>query len=345
MHTSVNLELQLRNLTLALSPRSRCRHLLPLIILVTMMLGINNDALATDPSHLFDYDHDGKTDLAVYRPSNGVWYVRRSSDGTVTVLTVGSLEDSIVPGDYDGDGKSDRAVFVPDDGTEGGTNYWRIWPTADPTNALFNQFGLNADLKVPRDYTGDGATDLAVVRPETSNLIWYIRKRPDNSTVRIVTFGLLTDHIAPGDYNGDGKSDVAVYRPSNSTWYIQLGTDEQPNIVSQQFGSGFVGAQLPAEDYDGDGKADCAAVVKNQSADTTTWNILQSSNAATRTVAWGLFDDIAVSGDYDGDTITDVAVWRPSTGVWYILQSSTGTLRAETFGQDGDMPIPVIKLG
>jgi hypothetical protein len=55
------------------------------------------------------------TDIAVYRPSEGNWYIRKSGGG-VTVTGWGTSTDKVVPADYDGDGKADIAVFRPSEG-------------------------------------------------------------------------------------------------------------------------------------------------------------------------------------------------------------------------------------
>jgi hypothetical protein len=62
-----------------------------------------------------DYDGDGRADVAVWRSTDGRWYVIRSSDGAQSAVQWGaaSLGDIPVPADYDGDGRTAFAVFRP----------------------------------------------------------------------------------------------------------------------------------------------------------------------------------------------------------------------------------------
>jgi hypothetical protein len=129
-----------------------------------------------------DYDGDGRADIAVFRPSTGVWYILRSWSNTGLSLVWGTAGDIPVAGDYDGDHRTDVAVFRPSNGT------WYANLTTGTTFAWF--WGASEDRPVPGDFDGDGMNDLAVFRP--SNGTWYVRNSRTGAGT-VVQWGLASD--------------------------------------------------------------------------------------------------------------------------------------------------------
>ena len=111
-----------------------------------------------------DLDGDLKTDVSVYRPSTGVWYITNSSNGSIRILRFGLAEDIPAPEDYDGDNITDIGVFRPSSGT------WFYIRSSDNTVAII-PFGLSGDVPAAGDYDGDAKADLTVYRPSTD--VWY----------------------------------------------------------------------------------------------------------------------------------------------------------------------------
>ena len=279
-------------------------------------------ASPTTPKALGDFDGDLKSDISVFRPATGEWFVARSGGAGLIQLLWGAGGDIPVPSDYDGDGKADVAVFRPSAGV------WWIVPSS--TGRFYTvTWGINGDIPAAGDYDGDGKADVAVFRPSTG--IWWILP---SSTGRFYTasWGIAGDVPVAGDYDGDGKADVAVFRPSAGTWYIVPSNGGRSYWVAW----GAPGDIPVVGDYDGDHRTDNAVFRPS----TGTWYVKNSRSGASTGWQWGAAGDLPLQGDYDGDGRADIGVFRPSTGNWYIVGSAAGSLYAVTWGSDGDVPLP-----
>jgi hypothetical protein len=267
----------------------------------------------------FDYDGDHRTDISVFRPSSGAWYLQRSTAGLYgTEFGYGS--DRITPADYDGDGKTDIAVYRPS------TGLWYINKSTDGT-VDYRVFGIAEDLPAPADYDGDGKADIAVFRPSTAT--WYRQNSHDGSFYAI-QFGIPEDRPTIGDFDADGRSDIAIFRPSLGDWYQLYSSDS--SLHGAEFG--FASDVIVPADYDGDRRTDIAVFRPS----TGLWYIAASSTSQVIYAVFGLAADIPAPGDFDGDGKADISVFRPSDGNWYRRNSSDGSFAAYQFGMNGDRP-------
>lgn len=268
----------------------------------------------------YDFDGDGRSDISVYRPSDGNWYLLRSSAG-FTGPHWGIATDIPVPADYDGDLITDVAVWRPSEG-----NYY-VLNSFDGTVRVEN-FGLSGDIPMAADWDADGKADLSVYRGGAQSYFYYRGSNGNpNSNITFLPWGLSGDTPVAADYDGDGRTDAAVFRPSERIWYVRRSSDGQ--LWANTYG--LASDVLVPADYDGDGKTDLAVYRSG------IWYVL-GSLSGFYAFQYGLAADIPTPADYDGDGKSDAAVYR--NGVWYVLKSGSASTDITNFGLSGDNPLP-----
>lgn len=292
-----------------------------------------------------DFDGDGSADLALWRPSDGTWYVYPSTFPVSNQCPPnfaayswggcycqwGLPGDTPRPGDFDGDGKMDVAVWRPT------TQTW--WIRAS-TNGVVWQVPLgptiiSTDIPDATDVTGDGKADIMMFR-RSSPPYWFVR----DSATAIVTrydasntfannttqtpFVTLSARYDPAKTAGIGARYEYNQSPARDLWIMS----RFPN-----FGGGslyaanwVIGGVNPNQtnvptrgDWGGppDGYADYVRFNNG------TWMVELNNGYYNYYIgpnqpSWGLPGDYPLSGDYNKDGIADRAVWRPWEGRFYI---------------------------
>lgn len=248
-----------------------------------------------------DFDGDGRSDYAVFRPSTGQWFIRYSSTGSTTSIYWGLQGDIPVPANVSGDARAELIVFRPSNGT------WYIRNSDGTSRSV--QWGTNGDHPVPMDWNGDGKAELAVYRPPvvggTPYGMWYILAS-DGLTYTWVEWGEYGDCPMVGDFDGDKKTDLAQFRGTTGTWYIAFG---KGGSIASQWGAW----------------GDIPIVQKNAGKHLlTVWrpgnNTFYSKNVvtgATSSLTWGEPGDIPRMADTDGNGNDELMIWRPRDGKWW----------------------------
>jgi hypothetical protein len=284
-------------------------------------------------SHSYTWDTSGLPTEASYyvfaEVDNGVSKSHAYSPVHVRIGPYSPQPRSINPEfDFDGDGISDQVVYRRASGhyfmNKSAKGYQQI------------PWGNAAFTPIYGDFDGDGIADRGLVVNISGFLYWYIIRSSDG-LLYSRSWGLNGDKIVIGDYNGNGIDEIAVYR--EGAWFI-LDEDDRPVVKYW----GLPGSDIPVPaDYDGDGKTDLAIYRKSDGM----WWILYSgfengfADDYYAAKQWGLpwVGDLPVAADYTGDGKTDIAVWRPGLGMWFVRSLVDDSVTMQQWGLPGDVPL------
>ncbi len=250
-----------------------------------------------------------------------------SSPLTVQIVTT--------TGDYIAVGKAQLTVFDPLNETYYVRNMGSVQADTTP----------GRDVPIQYDFNGDGSTDLTAYRYDSATYFGY---QSNNSAVD-QQFGAGGSSLPVSGYYGNtGTFIYGSYQPTTATWVIAL---PQPGGVVINFGVPKVDIPAPGA-YNGYNSTEIAVfrntTILGNDADSFTVigpnGFYEVSFTNPAVAALGFVykpGDIAAPGDYDGVGRTEFAIYRPSTGQFFILNTpsdtntATWTLRTVTLNLPG----------
>ncbi|MBX3065178.1 MAG: right-handed parallel beta-helix repeat-containing protein [Anaerolineae bacterium] len=169
-----------------------------------------------------DWDGDGRDSVGVFRPTNGLIYIKNNlttgfADYT---MVLGNPGDVGIAGDWNNDGKDSPGVYRPGAAPQ-------FYLTNQVCNCIVASdynvtFGNPGDQPFTGDWNGDGHWDSFIYR--TSNGITYLRNDP--TTTGFSDFNFV--YGINGDYAFGGVWQAAVPPSSEPTPQIEVAPTFQP---------------------------------------------------------------------------------------------------------------------
>ncbi|MGW2156888.1 hypothetical protein [Nonomuraea sp. NPDC001699] len=151
------------------------------------------------------------SNLAVYRPTDNTFYIRKLDGTPLTRVSLGVPGDLPAVGHYERGNFDNLAVYRPSAGA-----FVIRWADGRTENVPFGQAG---DLPATGRYENVEYDNLAVYRP--SDRTFHIRRA--NESVLKVPFPGAQDGDVPavGHYELSNYDNLALYRPSEGAYYIR----------------------------------------------------------------------------------------------------------------------------
>jgi hypothetical protein len=196
---------------------------------------------------------------------------------------------------------------------------------------------------------------IGLFRPATGE--WFLDLDGNGGWTDCKTEACLTNFGGPGDlpvvgsWGNSLKTLIGFFDSETARWYLDLNGNrvlDGCELTTCRYLFGQPGDRPVAGDWTGSGKTRIGVFRPS----TGKWYLdidgdgVLESCTIDRCVTFGRAGDLPVAGDWTGRGITEIGVFRPSTGQWFLLTTAPTKLPgcavspcAYTFGTSVDLPV------
>ncbi len=302
--------------------------------------------VASSKKAVGDFNGDGKIDVAFsnYTNNSNVYRMARNMDsvnfevGSPTAYGPSFEARFEVVKDFNNDGRMDILTSAYDSFSPTFNRKLFILYGQSDNSFITTEYPVN-NLPIYKvlaaEINGDDKLDIIEISQKFYSI--YKNDGGGNFTRTDVQKTLVNGKFE--DFSGDGKVDVYY---DDSAYPVRNLFNEDVVVIKENVCQPF--GETKRANFETDSVGDL--VIWNPA--NGNWRSFSpdlgffGNNGTTRSVNWGggSLGDIPAPGDFDSDGITDYTVYRSSTGEWWTLLSSTGSVSVIGFGLAGDVAVP-----
>jgi List-Bact-rpt repeat protein len=216
---------------------------------------------------------------------------------------------------------------------------------------------LSSNMRVTANFSPDINDKIGIYRPATGE--WFLDRDGNNSwdgcgvdlCVQLFTGSAALPVV--GDWNDSGSSKVGLFASDSSEWFLDANGNGiwdgcQIDICSQAFGAD---TDVPLVGQWSKGAEERIAIFRPRE---NKWHLDVNGNETLDTCkidkCFGLSvhrsGDVPIAGDWNGRGTTQLGLFRPSTGQWFLDRNGNRKWNGckkdrciSSFGMAGDIPV------